>query len=246
MKTLLSVVAVAGLLSACGSTQPYATRADIYPSGPTPKQQQSAIDQAPEWMSKLPKSPTSIYESATATAGDFGFADMKAKVMAYSKICVAAGGKVRSQTKMYMSDNGTSTTELSEMATRSICPDVDISGVETVEMKHVADGNRIRTYVLVALPLGGNNIIKSSKSTARNAKEAFKELDEITGNKPITSVDDNTPANSTVPGPGAALEFKPAAEVTPLKVDDPAYIAKREKCMKTPGCVIGQISLSDG
>jgi hypothetical protein len=246
MKKLLTVVAVAGLLSACGSTQPYATRADIYPSGPTPAQQKSAIEQAPEWMTKLPKSATSLYENGTATSGDFGMADMKAKTIAYAKICTAAGGKVRSQTKVYMHDNGTSNTEVSEMAIRNICPDVDISGVETVEMKHVADGNRIRTYVLVALPLGGNNIIKSSKSTARNAREAFKELDEITGNKPVTNVDDNTPVNSTVPGPGATLEFKPANQVTPLKVDDPAYIAKREKCMKTPGCVIGQISLSDG
>jgi hypothetical protein len=257
MKKLLTVVAVAGLLSACGSTQPYATRADIYPTGPTPKQQQSAVDQAPEWMSKLPKSATSIYENGTATSGDFGMADMKAKTLAYAKICTAAGGRVRSQTKVYMNDNGTTTTESSEVAVRNICPDVDISGVETVEMKHVADGNRIRTYVLVALPIGANNIMKSGKETTRNAREAFHELDEITGNKPVTSVDDKTPVNKTegaqitpVPDNKAVVTGTDSngqkSTLKLLEVDNPEYLAKRDKCLKTPGCVIGQATLSDG
>jgi hypothetical protein len=57
---------------------------------------------------------------------------------------------------------------------------VDISGVETVEMKHVAEGNRIRTYVLVALPLGSKNVAKSTKDIQNRSGEAFKELDGIT------------------------------------------------------------------
>ena len=148
MKKLALVVAVAGFLSACGTTGNYSTRADLYPTGPSPKQQADAVSQAPEWMSRLPKSANAVYESATATSGDFAMADMKAKAIAYAKICTSAGGKVRSQTKVFTQDNGTTTTEMSEMAIRSICPDIDITGVETVEMKHVADGNRIRSYVL--------------------------------------------------------------------------------------------------
>ena len=106
---------------------------------------QSAINQAPEWMFKLPKSPGVVFENGTATSGDFGMADMKAKTIAYAKICTSAGGKVRSQTKVYSADNGTTTTEQSEMAIRSICPDIDISGVET---EGVSGGRPCLTYIV--------------------------------------------------------------------------------------------------
>ena len=157
MKKLAIVVATAGVLSACGST---GYKADNYSDraaqqyAQQARSQQSAIDQAPEWMSRLPKSTNAVYESATAASGDFAMADMKAKAIAYAKICTAAGGTIRSQTKVFRQDSDTSSNEASEMAIRSMCKDVDITGVETVEMKHVADGNRIRTYVLVALPMG--------------------------------------------------------------------------------------------
>jgi len=100
--------------------------------------------------------------------------------MAYVKICTGAGGKVRSQMKMYRADNDAVSVENSELTVRSLCPDVDISGVETVEMKHVAEGNRIRTYVLVALPLGSKNVAKSAKDIQNRSGEAFKELDNVT------------------------------------------------------------------
>ena len=107
-------------------------------------------------------------------------ADLKAKTMAYVKICTGAGGKVRSQMKMYRADNDAASVEQSELTVRSLCPDVDISGVETVEMKHVAEGNRIRTYVLVALPLGSKNVARSAKDIQNRSGDAFKELDGIT------------------------------------------------------------------
>lgn len=242
MKKLAIVVAVAGFLSACGSTQ-YQTRAEQYPTGPTAKQQADAISQAPEWMSRVPKSANAVYESATATSGDMAMADMKAKAIAYAKICTAAGGKVRSQTKVFMQDNGTTTTEMSEMAIRSICPDIDITGVETVEMKHVADGTRIRTYVLVALPIGNANTMKTAKESARSSKEAFQELDEITGNKPVT---DSAPV--------APQKGKEISVVQPdgtkstlnlLPVDNAEYKARRDAAIQKPGAVVGQTSVSN-
>ena len=242
MKKLLIVGAVAGLLSACGTTQ-YQTRADIYPAGPTPAMQKSAISEAPEWMTKLPKSANAVYENGTATSGDFGMADMKAKAIAYAKICTAAGGKVRSQTKVFTQDNGTTSTEASEMAIRSICPDIDITGVETVEMKHVAEGNRIRSYVLVALPIGGANIMKSSKETMRNSWEAFKELDEITGNKPVTEVLPVAPQKrqeiSVVRPDGST------STLNLMPVENAEYKARREEALQKPGAVVGQISINN-
>jgi len=139
-----------------------------------------AISEAPAWMTKLPKETGIIYENGTAVSSDFAMADLKAKTIAYTKICTGAGGKVRSQMKMYRADNEGASVEQSELIARSICPDVDITGVETVEMKHVAEGNRIRTYVLVALPMGSKNIMKSTKDIQNRSGEAFKELDNLT------------------------------------------------------------------
>jgi len=241
MKKLLIVGAVAGLLSACGTTQ-YQTRADIYPAGPTPAMQKSAISEAPEWMTKLPKSANAVYENGTATSGDFGMADMKAKAIAYAKICTAAGGKVRSQTKVFTQDNGTTSIEASEMAIRSICPDIDITGVETVEMKHVAEGNRIRSYVLVALPIGGANIMKSSKETMRNSREAFKELDEITGNKPVTDAPVTQKKGEEV---GVVKSDGTSTTLNLLPVDNTEYKERRAEAIKKPGAVVGQVTINN-
>lgn len=237
MKKLLIVGAVAGLLSACGTTQ-YQTRADLYPTGPTPGQQKSAVSEAPEWMSKLPKSANAVYENGTATSGDFAMADMKAKAIAYAKICTAAGGKVRSQTKVFTQDNGTTTTEASEMAIRSLCPDIDITGVETVEMKHVAEGNRIRSYVLVALPIGGANVMKTTKESARNSREAFEELDEITTGKTRSVAPAKRGDNVSVVTPTGT-----SSTLTLMPVENEEYKQRRAEALEKPGAVVGQVTV---
>ena len=184
-----------------------------------------AITQAPAWMTKLPKEAGIIYENGTAVSSDFAMADLKAKTIAYTKICTGAGGKVRSQMKMYRADNEGASVEQSELIARSICPDVDITGVETVEMKHVAEGNRIRTYVLVALPMGSKNIMKSTKDIQNRSGEAFKELDNLTKEQtqqtpkaaaPITQAKPEvmTPAPlEPTPIPNSGLAVEPPAQV---------------------------------
>lgn len=243
MKKLAIVLAATGVLTACGSTGNYQTRADLYQSGPSAGQQSQAISQAPEWMSRLPKSANAVYENGTATSGDFALADMKAKAIAYAKICTAAGGKVRSQTKVFMQDNGTTSTETSEMAIRKMCADIDITGVETVEMKHVAEGNRIRTYVLVALPIGAANVMKANKDTLRSSKEAFQELDEITTGK-----------SRAEPVPVAPQKGQEVSVVQPdgststlnlMPVENAEYKARRAEAIKKPGAVVGQISINN-
>jgi hypothetical protein len=241
MKKLLLVSAVAGVLSACGTSG--TNYSAMYSGQDSLKtaQMQSAIEQAPVWMSRLPKAPGFVFENGTATSSDFGFADIKAKTIAYSKICTSAGGKVRSQVKMYKADNGDTGVEQSEMALRSMCPDVDISGVETVEMKHVAEGNRIRTYVLVALSTTG----RMNKDTKQSAKEAFKELDEITGNKPVSETEVSPiPAQkgqevSVVKSDGTT------STLNLMPVENAEYKARRAEAIQKPGAVIGQVSVAN-
>ena len=222
MKKLLIVTAVASVLTACGTTN---NTAQLQNSGaPQVSHMAAAVKEAPEWMSKLPKAPGYVFENGTATSSDFGFADIKAKTMAYSKICNSAGGTVRSQTKIYKADTGDTGTEQRELAIRSMCADVDISGVETVEMKHVAEGNRIRTYVLVALSLAGN----ANKNTKRSAKEAFKELDDMSREQKGVEV---TPVRPT--------------SLNLLPVDNAEYRARRDAALQKPGAVIGQITIAN-
>ena len=186
MNKIFLALPIIGVLSACGSNGINKQAQIEY------RQQEKvaaqAVDEAPKWMSKLPKETGVIYENGTAISSDFSMADLKAQTMAYVKICTGAGGKVRSQMKMYRADNDAASIEQSELTVRSICPDVDITGVETVEMKHVAEGNRIRSYVLVALPMGSKNIMKTTKEIQNRSGDAFKELDNIVKEQPAASI----------------------------------------------------------
>lgn len=229
MKKLAIVLAVAGVLSACSSTKDtYVQRA----SQDFERQERAAlqaIEKAPDWMSKLPKSSSAVYENGTAVSSDFAMADMKAKTIAYAKICTAAGGKVRSQTKVFRSDSDSTSTEASEMAIRNICPDIDVTGVETVETKHVAEGGRIRTYVLVALPIGSANTLRK-EADARDerrialdrAPHAFKEVDDLAKGK---TPEVKTQQNET---------FKL------MDVENEEYKQKRSEAIQKPGAVVGQ------
>jgi len=242
MKKLVIVTAVASVLSACGTSGTNYSAQYSQPSAQNSSRMANAISQAPEWMSKLPKAAGYVFENGTATSTDFGFADIKAKTIAYSKICTSAGGKVRSQTKLYRADNGDAGTESSEMAVRSMCADVDISGVETVEMKHVADGNRIRTYVLVALPTSGF----VNKDAKRSAREAFKELDSMAREQKNETAVEVTPI---APAKGQEVSVvKPdgtASTLNLMPVDNAEYKARREEALKKPGAVIGQVTISN-
>ena len=237
MKKLAIVLALAGILGACSSTKDTYTQRVVVDQERLDKLAEHAIDKAPDWMIKLPKSASAIYENGTSVSSDFGMADMKARTMAYAKICTAAGGKVRSQTKIFRSDSDNSSTEASELAVRSVCPDVDITGVETVELKHIAEGGRIRTYILVALPIGGANTLRKEsdarqerEKALQRAPEAFREVDGLVEKKPVTN-----------PVPvGQSLK---AGEIQLLPVDNAEYKARRDATLAKPDAVIGQTTV---
>jgi hypothetical protein len=236
MRNALIALPIIGILSACGSSP---VSKNVQTDVEYRQQAQiatQAVSQAPIWMTKLPKEAGVIYENGTAISSDFSMADLKAKTMAYVKICTGAGGKVRSQMKMYRADSDAASVEQSELTVRSLCPDVDITGVETVEMKHVAEGNRIRSYVLVALPMGSKNIMKSTKEVQNRSPEAFKELDSVTKEQQVepkaapnaapNAAPQAEPVQSSRPAPAKAAEAaqarapsQPAAIVEPIPLE---------------------------
>jgi hypothetical protein len=184
MKRLLCTSLVAMTVVGCSSSDPYQRRVDEERTRQE-RYTERAIDKAPKWMTELPKSNAAVYANGTATSSDFTMADNKAKVMAYGKICMAAGGEVDQRSTVYRNDLTDTSVESSDMAIRSLCRSVDISGVETVEVKRVAEGTRFRSYVLVALPTGDANAIvkrkdniQAQKQAEQRSAEVFREMDK--------------------------------------------------------------------
>lgn len=183
MKKLLLVLPVVSFLTACGTTEKFEKRAE-YENTKQEKYVERTIDKAPKWMTQLPESKSAVYANGTGVSRDFSMADEKAKMVAFSKICMAAGGEVDKQSKMFLSDTEDTTVERSEMAIRAMCRGVDISGTEIVEIKRISEGSRYRAYALVALPLGEANALATRNDQRRaaagskaRADRAFDELD---------------------------------------------------------------------
>ena len=188
MKKAFLVLPLVAALAACSTTNTFDKRAEEARERQE-KQADKAVSSAPDWMSKLPEGKNVVYANGTAVSNDLAMADEKAILIATSKICTAAGGEVDKQSKVYNLDTESSTSERSEMAIRSMCRKVDVTGVELVDIKRITQGSRFRTYVLVALPTGEANQLKTEKTTRIlekeaevRSKEAFKELDAKTSN----------------------------------------------------------------
>jgi hypothetical protein len=186
MKKVFAIVPLIALV-ACGSTKdPYEQRA-AEAEAKREAQVERALSKAPKWMAEVPVSTSAVYANGTAVSSDFSMADYKAKLFAYGKICMAAGGTVSQQARTFMLDTSTGSAENSELAIKSMCPGVDITGVETKEIKRLAEGSRYRTYVLVALPTGDANALQKRKDNIRaqeraekRSGEAFREIDRNT------------------------------------------------------------------
>lgn len=183
MNKHLLVVPVVALLAACGTTEKFEKRAENERIR-NEKYVERSIDKAPKWMEKLPESKDAVYANGTGVSRDFSMADEKAKLVAFSKICMAAGGEVDKQSKMFMSDVDDVSVERSEMAIRAMCRGTDISGAEIVEIKRISEGSRYRSYALVALPMGEANQLairndrrRVTSDTKAKSDRAFSEID---------------------------------------------------------------------
>lgn len=193
MKKSIILFPIAFTLAACGtfgSKDPYERRVEEDRERQE-KYVERTLDKAPKWMTELPTSTGAIYQNGTAVSGDFTMADSKAKMFAFGKICTSAGGTVSQQGKIFMQDTQSGTVELSELAIKSMCSAVDITGVEIKEIKRISEGTRYRSYVLVALPVGTANPLQlrkdniaAQKRAETRSTEAFKEIQKQDASKP--------------------------------------------------------------
>jgi hypothetical protein len=199
MKKAFAVLPVLAFLVACGSTpkDTYEQRA-AEAEAKRETQAERAVSKAPDWMTKVPVSTSAVYANGTAVSSDFSMADYKAKLFAYGKICMAAGGKVSQQAKVFMMDTTEGSVENSELAIKSMCPGVDITGVETKEVKRIAEGSRYRTYVLVALPTGDANVLQKRKDQLK-----LKDRAEKRSNEAFSEMEKTSPSVQLYPDPTA-------------------------------------------
>lgn len=164
---------ITAVLAACSSTPSDRYDRRVYEERQRQSAEvKSALDNAPRWMTELPRSNSAVYENGSSVSRDMGMAVNKAKTMAFGKVCMAAGGRVDQQSRMFLADRDDSSVELSELAIRSFCPAVDISGAEVVETRMVAEGNRFRAYVLIALPTGDANAIQRANQQRALRRDA--------------------------------------------------------------------------
>ena len=191
------------VLTACSSTKTPVSNAPVLPTETYDNrvavsqidreaQVNKSISQAPEWMTRLPVSNNAVYANGSSVSTDMSMADYKAKLFAYGKICMAAGGKVSQQAKVFMQDSTEASAEISELAIKSMCPSVDITGVEIKDVKRVGEGGRFRTYVLVALPTGDANALQKRKDQLKlkdradqRSTEVFTEMDRNADPAPV-------------------------------------------------------------
>jgi hypothetical protein len=186
MRKLLILLPVVTLLAACGSAPKETYDRRAYELEQKREQYaERAIDKAPKWMTELPKSNAAVYANGTAVSGDFSMADEKAKTIAFGKICMAAGGEVDKNSRMFRADVGEQSVENSSVAIRSMCRTVDVTGAEVVEIKRLSEGSRFRSYVLVALPTGTANPMQqrrdqnqARRSVQAQSDAAFREMDQ--------------------------------------------------------------------
>jgi hypothetical protein len=194
MNKKLILLPIIAALTACGTTDPYIKRADAERERKE-KYVDKVIDKAPDWITKLPLSNSAVYESGTASSSDLSMADLKAKADAYGKICMAAGGTASQRTKIYKTDSDAASTEFTEMALRTSCKEVNLTGIEIREIKRISEGTRFRTYVLVALPTGDANLLRKAQDAQKqrefaqkNMDKAFQELDKMTLEQPQDTI----------------------------------------------------------
>ena len=186
MKNIIALAVVA-TLAACNSVPKENYEKKAYEENQRQeKAVVSAIDNIPKWMKAMPNSDNAVFATGTAVSNDLSMSEWKAKMFAFGKICIAAGGKVDQQGKVFMQETGEFSNETSELAIKTMCPSVDITGTEMREVKQVAEGNRYRTYVLVALPTGDANLLQKRKDklaaaarAQRRSDETFKDLKDL-------------------------------------------------------------------
>lgn len=245
MKKVLLVLPIVAAIAACSSTgSSYDKRADAARERNYEVQKQT-VSKAPDWFTNPPKSTENVvYVTGTYASTNWALADRTATDIALGKLCVKLGGQVNQQSKVYQRDIDGNTQEFSETTIKNICNKIDVTGYVVDSKDQFTDKNgRIRSYILIAYPIGDANPLKAAKdrerqqgNTLQNANRAFDELDRNTGNvQQEPTQQQGQPQSQT--------NAVPIDQLGLVEVENEAYKKKRSEALQKPGAVYGRMTV---
>jgi len=163
------------------------------------------IEIIPDWYLEPPKSESVIYATGTSASPDLQLSMDIAVLSAKTTLADRINGRLRSQTKSFMSRIGTdvdaAVLQEVEKATKNIIADVDVAGYRVDKSHVVQNGNQYRAYVMLEYSDSEANKILANRLRADRvllskirSTQAYQELDAAVDKQ--HELDDNKARNN--------------------------------------------------
>ena len=162
IKNVILVGAMASLLGACSSMKTVEVMDTPPPGSGVNKETYEyknklvtqQIAEMPKCFTKPPEDDSAIYAVGTSATPDLQLSNDIAILNAKTTLADRINGRVRSQTKSFVSKIGSTDADASilnevQTATKNIIADVDVAGYKVKESEVVVNGTQYRVYVLL-------------------------------------------------------------------------------------------------
>lgn len=212
------------------------------------------VPNSPEWFVRLPDDTADmVFAAGTATSTDEQMAYDKARMAAERKLVEQMGAKISSLTKSYRNDTGSALQERFEQVVRKQAAG-ELIGAQRVDSQVTHDGQAYKVYILLRLPLGANNTLRTEKANVQGQREtelranrAQQELDrtqaEERRQQDSERVRQREEIGPSPAAPVAAPAAAPAGNVELIDTDNAEYRRRRAEALQRPGAAVGRITL---
>ena len=214
------------------------------------------VPNAPEWFVRLPDDTADmVFAAGTATSTDEQMAYDKARMAAERKLVEQMGAKISSLTKSYRNDTGSALQERFEQVVRKQAAG-ELIGAQRVDSQVTHDGQAYKVYILLRLPLGANNTLRTEKTNAQGQREVELRANRAQQELDRTQAEDRRQQDAervrqreeigpspAAPAPVAAPAAAPAGNVELIDTDNAEYRRRRAEALQRPGAAVGRITL---
>ena len=208
------------------------------------------VPNAPEWFVRLPDDTADmVFAAGTATSTDEQMAYDKARMAAERKLVEQMGAKISSLTKSYRNDTGSALQERFEQVVRKQAAG-ELIGAQRVDSQVTHDGQAYKVYILLRLPLGANNTLRTEKANAQGQREvelranrAQQELDRTQAEDRRQQDAERARQREEIGPSPAAPAAAPAGNVELIDTDNAEYRRRRAEALQRPGAAVGRITL---
>lgn len=148
------------------------------------KSTKTVMKNIPDWYIELPKDDIAVYSAGSATSPDLQMSVDVAVMNAKRTLADRLNGKLRSQTKSYLSSVGNSAENVNlltniERTSKNLIADTVVSGYTVDKTQIIQEGPRYRVYVLLKYNDARLNVVLNSGqgNAEMLASSSFDELD---------------------------------------------------------------------